>query len=295
MWNLLGGFAGLISVGQQAFIGIGAYGLWLLRRRAPHPSVSWRSLRGGAGRSHRAAHRAAALPSAGRLLRHRHVGVRRDHAHHRLQHPGHGRRVGDDRSCRPPAIPFETRIHGTYWIGLTVAVGSVLHRLLPAALEGRPRADGHPRQRPGGAELGRQRLPLQAHRLCGRGLRLRRHGRGGRAATCSSSSRRRRSTSTGRRSPSSSSSSAASARSRDRIIGAVIFFALQQTLSQHGSTYMLLLGAIAVVMATKAPRGIWGWVVARWDLHLFPVRRGLVIESPKKKAQASRGPAAPIA
>ena len=28
MWNLLGGFAGLISVGQQAYIGIGAYGLW---------------------------------------------------------------------------------------------------------------------------------------------------------------------------------------------------------------------------------------------------------------------------
>ena len=45
------------------------------------------------------------------------------------------------------------------------------------------------------------------------------------------------------------------------LIGAVIFFVLQQTLSQQGSTYMLLLGAIAVVMATVAPRGIWGWVV----------------------------------
>ena len=30
MWNLLGGYAGLISVGQQAYIGLGAYGLWLL-------------------------------------------------------------------------------------------------------------------------------------------------------------------------------------------------------------------------------------------------------------------------
>ena len=30
MWNLLGGYAGLISVGQQAYVGIGAYGLWLL-------------------------------------------------------------------------------------------------------------------------------------------------------------------------------------------------------------------------------------------------------------------------
>ena len=30
MWNLLGGYAGLISVGQQAYIGLGAYGLWLI-------------------------------------------------------------------------------------------------------------------------------------------------------------------------------------------------------------------------------------------------------------------------
>ena len=37
------------------------------------------------------------------------------------------------------------------------------------------------------------------------------------------------------------------------IIGAVIYFALLQTLSQYGTTYMLLLGVIAVIMATKAP------------------------------------------
>ncbi len=30
MWNLLGGYAGLISVGQQAYVGIGAYGVWYL-------------------------------------------------------------------------------------------------------------------------------------------------------------------------------------------------------------------------------------------------------------------------
>ena len=77
------------------------------------------------------------------------------------------------------------------------------------------------------------------------------------------------------------------------LIGAVIFFTLQQTLSQYGSTYVLLLGAIAVVMATIAPRGIWGWVVARWDVHLFPVRRGLVIESPPTEGEPA--PAEPAA
>ena len=44
------------------------------------------------------------------------------------------------------------------------------------------------------------------------------------------------------------------------ILGAIIYFALQQTLSQYGSTYFLLLGVIAVLMATKVPRGLWGLV-----------------------------------
>ena len=32
MWNLLAGYAGLVSIGQQAFIGLGAYGAVRLRR-----------------------------------------------------------------------------------------------------------------------------------------------------------------------------------------------------------------------------------------------------------------------
>ena len=50
------------------------------------------------------------------------------------------------------------------------------------------------------------------------------------------------------------------------IIGSVIYFALLQTLSQYGTLYMLLLGVIAVIMVTLAPKGIWGWVVKRWDI-----------------------------
>jgi hypothetical protein len=81
------------------------------------------------------------------------------------------------------------------------------------------------------------------------------------------------------------------------IIGAVIYFSLQQTLSQYGSTYMLLLGVIAVVMATVAPHGIWGYVAKRWGLHLFPVRRRLVLEqlaaTPPEKAMAGGASAEP--
>ena len=34
LWNLLAGYAGLVSVGQQAFVGIGAYTLFYLVERA---------------------------------------------------------------------------------------------------------------------------------------------------------------------------------------------------------------------------------------------------------------------
>src|SRR5436190_6153511 len=41
MWNLLAGYAGLVSVGQQAFIGLGAYGLYLIADRGGvHPFVA---------------------------------------------------------------------------------------------------------------------------------------------------------------------------------------------------------------------------------------------------------------
>ena len=33
MWNLLAGYAGLVSVGQQAFVGIGAYTLWVFAEK----------------------------------------------------------------------------------------------------------------------------------------------------------------------------------------------------------------------------------------------------------------------
>ncbi|GAA3552497.1 branched-chain amino acid ABC transporter permease [Nonomuraea rosea] len=42
------------------------------------------------------------------------------------------------------------------------------------------------------------------------------------------------------------------------LIGALVFFALQQTLSGYGPWYLVLLGVLAVVMTMFAPRGIWG-------------------------------------
>lgn len=79
------------------------------------------------------------------------------------------------------------------------------------------------------------------------------------------------------------------------IIGSVIYFALLQTLSQYGTLYMLLLGIIAVIMVTLAPKGIWGWVQKRWGISLFPVRRSLMLDaSVLGPPDGPKKPAAPV-
>ena len=42
LWNLLAGYAGLVSVGQQAYVGLGGYALFYLTGVLEHECVSWR-------------------------------------------------------------------------------------------------------------------------------------------------------------------------------------------------------------------------------------------------------------
>jgi branched-chain amino acid transport system permease protein len=59
------------------------------------------------------------------------------------------------------------------------------------------------------------------------------------------------------------------------ILGLIIFFLMQNALSSYGSWYLLLLGALAIVTMLFAPRGIWGLITDRTGIELFPVRRTL--------------------
>jgi branched-chain amino acid transport system permease protein len=60
------------------------------------------------------------------------------------------------------------------------------------------------------------------------------------------------------------------------IIGAVVFFALRQTLADLGTLYLLLLGAVAIVVMLWAPKGIWGLIVDRFGWQVFPLERRVV-------------------
>ena len=55
------------------------------------------------------------------------------------------------------------------------------------------------------------------------------------------------------------------------IIGTLVFFALRETLADLGTIYLIALGLVAIVVMLKAPQGIWGLIKARWDLQLFPL------------------------
>jgi branched-chain amino acid transport system permease protein len=66
------------------------------------------------------------------------------------------------------------------------------------------------------------------------------------------------------------------------IIGTVVFFLLRQMLADLGTLYLLMLGAVAIFVMLKAPKGIWGLVADRFDWQLFPLQRRIVMETTKK-------------
>lgn len=69
------------------------------------------------------------------------------------------------------------------------------------------------------------------------------------------------------------------------LVGAIIFFLLNKLFSDYGTWYLVGLGLLAIVVTIRFPRGLWGSL----DVHLFPIQRRLIIPedsacetSPKK-------------
>lgn len=60
------------------------------------------------------------------------------------------------------------------------------------------------------------------------------------------------------------------------IVGTILFFLLRETLADLGTTYLMVLGAVAILVMLRAPRGLWGWVSQRTGVTLVPVRRRVV-------------------
>jgi branched-chain amino acid transport system permease protein len=65
------------------------------------------------------------------------------------------------------------------------------------------------------------------------------------------------------------------------ILGVLVFWGLQTAFADYGSWYLLALGLLAIGTMLFAPRGLWGLVTDRTGLALFPVQRRLILEGAK--------------
>ena len=297
MWNLLAGYAGLISVGQQAYIGIGAYSLYVLADVVASQPLH-RGVRGG---SHRrpdlASHVVLAFRLRGGYFA---VGTWVIAEVYRLLVMNNNQVGGGSGVTIKAAghIRRATREHWIYWLALFVAVASVAlvyfflrsrqGLALTAIRDDETAADSL------GINVMRSKRLVYFLAAVGCGL-------------------------TGaviylnllRIQPEAAFSVQYSALMifavviggvgtiEGPIIGTAVFFILQQTLSSYGAWYLVLLGAIAMVVTVWAKRGLWGFVVRWWSIQLFPVRRRVRVEdgvSPMeqvaKSASAEAGPAA---
>lgn len=61
------------------------------------------------------------------------------------------------------------------------------------------------------------------------------------------------------------------------IVGALIFWALNKLFSDYGTWYLLGLGLLAIVVTIYFKQGLWGWAQQRWGWTLFPTSRHLKV------------------
>jgi branched-chain amino acid transport system permease protein len=57
------------------------------------------------------------------------------------------------------------------------------------------------------------------------------------------------------------------------VIGAVLFFVFRQELYNLGTTYLMLLGLLAIIVMLRMPKGIWGWASQHFGWRVLPLRQ----------------------
>ena len=271
MWNLLAGYAGLVSIGQQAYIGLGGYALVVLADDLGANLFVAVPLAGLVAA-------AFALPTAALVFRFRGgyfaVGTWAVAEVYRLSIANSdtlGRGTGRTLRAVFP-LARETRELVTYVLAIAIGVAAIaaIHLYLRSRLGLGLMAvrDSEPASESLGVDVFRTKLAVYLVAAFGTGT-------------------------TGalvylnliRISPDAAFSINWTAAMifivvigglgtlEGPIVGTVVFFVLRELLADYGAWYMILLGALAVLAMMRYPQGVWGLVAARWDLHVFPVRR----------------------
>jgi ABC-type branched-subunit amino acid transport system permease subunit len=72
------------------------------------------------------------------------------------------------------------------------------------------------------------------------------------------------------------------------IIGTAVYMVLQQTLASYNAWYLIILGLVAIGVALFARRGLWGLVDSRLNVRLFPVGYWLRLDKDAKRGRTRR-------
>ena len=268
LWNLLAGYAGMLSFGQQAYLGIGAYVLYLVSKAgvSPFAAIGAAALACGV----------AAVPIFAllRRLTGGYFAVATWVVAECLflyvtnqQWLGGGTGVGlQQLSSMPPVV----REAYTYWAALGVMtvclVGVYLLVRSRFGLDSRAVHDEPAAAATMGVEVGRTRWMAYILAAVGAGAV------GGILIV-----------STLYTDPGTIFSVNYSAdmlfmvvigglgTMEGPVIGAVIFFAVQQEFAGYGAWYLVAIGAVAITVVLTVPGGIWGEMAARRGWSLLPV------------------------
>jgi branched-chain amino acid transport system permease protein len=280
MWNLLAGYAGLVSIGQQAYLGLGGYALLVLADDLGINPFAAVPLAGVVAA-------AFALPTAVLVFRFRGgyfaVGTWAVAEVYRLLVANTGQLGRGTGRTLKAVFPMarESRELVTYYLAVAVAVAAVaavyLYLRSRGGLALMAVRDSEAASETLGIDVFRTKLAVYVAAAFGTGV-------------------------TGalvylnllRISPDAAFSISWTAYAlfivvigglgtlEGPMVGTLVFFLLRELLSDYGAWYMILLGAFAVVAMLAFPQGLWGVVAERGRLGFFPVQR---------RAPAPDGPA----
>jgi branched-chain amino acid transport system permease protein len=281
MWNLLAGYAGLVSVGQQAFVGLGAYFVLILALHGISPFAALPVAAVGCG--------VAALPLwwlVSRLRSGYFAIATWVLAATVMLIIEKFSSIGGGTGLPLPGLAGYSPtllVAYTYWIGLTVTVLATLSVYL--LLRGRlglvltAIRDDETAARSSGVKVGLARLLVFI--VAGTGC-----GAAGAVLAISQLQVQ----------PSAVFSISWTAEMafatiigglgtiEGPIIGTAVYMVLQQTLASFNAWYLIVFGLVAILVALFARRGLWGLADDHLNVRLFPV--GYYLHTP---SSARRG------
>jgi branched-chain amino acid transport system permease protein len=288
MWNLLAGYAGLVSIGQQAFVGLGAYTLFVCTDRLGlHPLLAIPVVAVVVGLIALATSLFAFRLRGGYFA----IGTWVIAEVFRILVSG-SREVGAGNGATIQSVAFlgpQGRLALTYWLALAVGFGSVI--LVSVIMRSR---FGLALRAIRDSEAGAESLGVHVFRTKVIIYLVASMGAAVAGAVIYLGLLRIQ--------PNAAFGVDWTARMifivvigglgriEGPILGAILYFALRESLADYGSLYLVILGVVAIGLTLLAPRGLWGLFVARFPSISFGSRQRLIMEP---RTSASGTPAGP--